>query len=175
MAKTDRKVVIIILDVGCGNKPTGDVNVDLYIKSGKHRGSRQWAYRKPLFSPEIPNLICADIHALPFPDGIFQEVHCFDVLEHKGINFYEAINELLRVAKVFIEIAVPSIWDYGSHPRKNKAHQTLFTNRQLNHLLRHYPHSTKHEKLGRLAPVIPIYVPTSFKVRIWKKVKNDGA
>ena len=47
----------------------------------------------------------ADIEDLPFEDGAFDTVMCFDVLEH--VDDYAAIQELSRVASKRLVLAVP--------------------------------------------------------------------
>ncbi|MEM3828413.1 MAG: methyltransferase domain-containing protein [Conexivisphaerales archaeon] len=75
------------LDVGCGNRKLGDINVDIDKK-----------YR--------PDVVC-DIHYLPFKENVFERVYCYHVLEHYGIKPEKAISELLRVSKKWVEIQVP--------------------------------------------------------------------
>ena len=92
----------IVLDVGCGKKKFGDINVEQSIAKSVH-----------------PDIIC-DIHYLPFRDKIFDYVYCYHVLEHKGINPDKAIIELLRVAKGWVEIQVPH-W-LGPYAKRDKTH-----------------------------------------------------
>ena len=87
----------MILDVGCGNHPRGDINLDLVLESSKIiRGRR--VRTKPDF--------LGDIHSLPSRDNSFEEVICFHVLEHTN-NFLKALLELIRVSKDRIHIKVP--------------------------------------------------------------------
>lgn len=80
-------VSLLNLDVGCGNRKLGDINVDIDKK-----------YR--------PDVVC-DIHYLPFKENVFERVYCYHVLEHYGIKPEKAISELLRVSKKWVEIQVP--------------------------------------------------------------------
>lgn len=90
---------MISLDVGCGHNPRGNVNVDLFLHHNLHRvGDLK----------DVPNLVCADCHHLPFRDAYFDVVFCFHLLEHKGIRFIEACRELMRVTKTKLIIKVPS-------------------------------------------------------------------
>ena len=77
----------LTLDVGCGNKKLGAINVDI------DRTCK-------------PDVIC-DIHHLPFRNELFSIVFCHHVLEHKGVIPEKAIKELLRVSRDRVEIQVP--------------------------------------------------------------------
>lgn len=83
----------MILDVGCGASPKGDVNVDLHFKY-------------PCQNGKIRMDICADAHYLPFRNRVFSKVIAFEVLEHLK-NPYGALLEFKRVAKHEILLTVP--------------------------------------------------------------------
>lgn len=105
----------MILDVGCGHNPQGDVNVDLFLYSNVHRvGDLK----------EIPNLVCADCHFLPFKDGSFKIVFCSHLLEHKGVQLVPLCKELLRVAKNKVIIQVPNMFRKSKY---NPAHDKIFS------------------------------------------------
>jgi ubiquinone/menaquinone biosynthesis C-methylase UbiE len=91
---------VLSLDVGCGNRKMGDVNVDI---------------RREV----KPDVVC-DIHHLPFKDDQFSHVYCYHVLEHKGINPAKALKELLRVSNGIVEIQVPH-W-LSPNAKKDKEH-----------------------------------------------------
>lgn len=61
------------LDVGCGNTPTGDVNVDL-PSFERHRDGIKLASQK------IPNFVYASSYALPFRNNSFDGVVSFHLL-----------------------------------------------------------------------------------------------
>jgi ubiquinone/menaquinone biosynthesis C-methylase UbiE len=88
------------LDVGCGNAPAGDVNVDL-PGSERHRSG------KKLFVKRISNFIYASAYALPFSDDSFDEVVSYHLLEHLDTPLV-ALKELVRVSKNTVAIAVPA-------------------------------------------------------------------
>jgi ubiquinone/menaquinone biosynthesis C-methylase UbiE len=88
------------LDVGCGNVPTGDVNVDL-PSSERHRNGKMLASRK------IPNFIYASVYALPFPDNSFDEVVSFHLLEHLEVPL-AALREMTRTSKNVVSVVVPA-------------------------------------------------------------------
>jgi len=76
---------MVSLDVGCGNRPRGDVNVDF-------RSSPQWKrYEDKLF-------ICCDAHCLPLRSKIFDAAFCFLVLPYVH-NETQVVRELNRVLK----------------------------------------------------------------------------
>lgn len=72
------------LDVGCGTKPTGDVNID-------------YAYRT------AQNFIRCDAHNLPFKSKVFKNSRCLTVLEHLN-KPHDALKELFRVTNGVITI-----------------------------------------------------------------------
>jgi SAM-dependent methyltransferase len=87
------------LDVGCGNSPTGNVNVDLYPAASPHHGG-------PLNTKAIPNFIQCDALHLPFRENTFDEVYASHVLEHFK-NPAMLLKEMLRVSKDLVTIIVP--------------------------------------------------------------------
>jgi len=69
---------IEILDVGCGDRPKGDVNLDLF------------------YYAKCRNLIIAEAHRLPFRDGVVTRVYSRHSLEHFE-NPLEFFSEAKRV------------------------------------------------------------------------------
>ena len=80
----------MILDVGCGNKPRGDVNID-FVKQ------------------TVPNFVRADALNLPFRDNVFSHACSHHVIEHVE-NPLKMISELKRVTSS-VEIFTPSAFD----------------------------------------------------------------
>ena len=114
----------MILDVGCGGDPRGDVNCDLLIKDS-HEGWDQNPSR-------IPNFVRADVRYLPFRSGVFDVVYCSHVLEHL-MDYNAGLKELLRVSCFKVIVILPfalfSIFDifvsgrkFGNHLRWLKKH-----------------------------------------------------
>ena len=95
------------LDVGCGDNPLGDVNVDIYKKSNPQIRENKGFYPVPY--KEIPNFIIADAHYLPFPNATFRKTFCYSVLEHVS-NPFKALKELLRVTNGTIHIYAHHRW-----------------------------------------------------------------
>jgi ubiquinone/menaquinone biosynthesis C-methylase UbiE len=91
-----------MLDVGCGNHPRGDVNVDRFIRATTHRGELNYS----LNPHHIPNLVCADMHALPFIDEAFDAVLSSHVIEHSSRPF-NVLKEMMRVSRSTVEIWCP--------------------------------------------------------------------
>lgn len=114
------------LDVGCGNNPQGDINIDLFPKGNIHRSFQKMIHCK--------NFVKADAHCLPFRSEAFEQVFCNHLLEHKGIRYREVIKEMLRVGgRVTVE--VPTIlhkWTFSV------THGRVFTTRSLGQVFR--PH-----------------------------------
>jgi ubiquinone/menaquinone biosynthesis C-methylase UbiE len=90
---------LLIIDVGCGKRKLGDVNVDI--------------------NKNINPDIVADINNLPFRDGVFDLAYCYHVLEHVSVKPVRAIKELKRIAKR-VEIEVPHY--LSPNAKKDKEH-----------------------------------------------------
>ena len=124
-----------ILDVGCGSKPKGDVNVDLLIEDD------EWKHK--VDPRRIPNFIKADAHYLPFKDKAFKTTIMNHTLEHLR-NPVLVISEIVRITREEIKIAVPNLFQFladCARPHKllwiSKHHKKkLFTKAFLRELLR---------------------------------------
>lgn len=97
----------MILDVGCGHLPKGDVNVDLFPDATLHRSLNQSKLTDmSLRVKNIPNFIVADGCYLPFRDNIFDVVYSSHTIEHtKGFKFFA---EMVRVSNDRIELICPN-------------------------------------------------------------------
>lgn len=89
------------LDIGCGFRPRGDVNLDITTRSRA-------------------NLI-ADFHHLPFVDHVFDKVTAIHVLEH-STNPLQILKELLRVGN---EILIKCPHRFSSIAKSND-HKSSF-------------------------------------------------
>lgn len=114
------------LDVGCGENPKGDVNVDLFV--GKNPQSKR-AFINP---KNIRNFVQADIHFLPFKDNAFEETFCYHVLEHRGVKVISAIQEMVRVTDGILEIEIP----HRVIGKQSPAHDKNFSYNSFRKLLR---------------------------------------
>ena len=109
------------LDVGCGNDPQGDVNVDLYMNQ---RSPDTDVY---INAKKINNPIKADAQNLPFRYESFEIVYCRALLEHV-LNPTRALKEMIRVAKEKVLFIVPhrcfrTSWVHG----QPKVHKHFFS------------------------------------------------
>lgn len=122
----------MILDVGCGNYPKGNVNCDV-----------NKALRK------IDNFVLCDGQFLPFKTGSFEIVYSTHVIEHVD-NPCLMTKELLRTSKNQIIIYTPHIFSYSSRGipffrrlTKFTYHKYAFTRGYWHILLKNFKHSIK--------------------------------
>lgn len=95
----------IVLDIGTGGTPKGDVNVDINREwwnwyKGQHREGYEGmkGYFTKWGDQPIPNFVLADGTALPFKEAVFSSVVGSDLLEHIE-NDTQALSEMRRVLK----------------------------------------------------------------------------
>ena len=100
------------LDVGCGDKPKGDVNCDLFIGKSPHLSDAYACIKKP------ENFVLCDANYLPFKDSAFTVVHSSHILEHLK-NPLSALQEFCRVTSKIVYLKIPhgtrSIWQHDYH------------------------------------------------------------
>lgn len=125
----------LTLDIGCGSKPKGDVNIDLLIEKDE--------WKRDVDPRRIPNFIKADAHYLPFKNKAFKTTIMNHILEHL-CDPVQVISEITRVTREDMKITVPNlfqfladctrphklIWICKHHKRK------IFTRALLKELLR---------------------------------------
>ena len=93
-----------ILDVGCGDKPSGTVNCDLNIGLTLEGGDQKHGI---IINPDkIPNFVRCDCHFLPFRTNSFETVLCSHVIEHIT-HPHKLLRELLRVASRKVTVKCP--------------------------------------------------------------------
>jgi len=97
-----------VLDVGCGHKPKGDVNIDLHPEPSAHRCVDQRVNDDVrLDTSRIPNFVKADGCHLPFRDGAVNKSVSWHLIEHlpdpEGF-----LRELMRVSTEEIEVHCPN-------------------------------------------------------------------
>ena len=103
-----RSIVFEKLDVGCGHRPKGDVNVDLFVEATAHRAADQRVNDDvPLNVHRIPNFVRADACHLPFRDGAFGRSYSWHLIEHvQDPNLF--LSEILRVSAEKVEVRCPN-------------------------------------------------------------------
>ena len=124
------------LDVGCGNKPTGDVNVDLYTKPSFHREPPV-----PIDTDKIKNFVLADALHLPFRSKSFSHVYSKGVIEHvpDPILF---LKETIRVARERVTVIAPHRYRrVNMRLRQPPCHITYFNVKWFDRVLRNYEHT----------------------------------
>jgi ubiquinone/menaquinone biosynthesis C-methylase UbiE len=162
------------LDVGCGNNPTGNVNVDLFMNEKTlHLDSYKNRF---IDAKRILNPVKADANHLPFRDNTFEEVYCGHVLEHLE-NPTKGLLELIRVTKGKLIVVLPHRYHYG-HKRAFKVgtHKHTFSSvsakQWLERLKLPYGYSVtttlKPRIFGSFIPLIQL--PSEIHIEIWKEV-----
>ncbi len=98
------------LDIGCGNTPSGDINVDL-PRSECHRSGMRLVVRHKT------NFVYASVYNLPFRNDSFDEVVSFHLLEHLEVPI-AALREMARVSNNEVAVVVPAfayLGECGEH------------------------------------------------------------
>jgi hypothetical protein len=112
MLRDNRSKDFKTLDVGCGHRPQGDVNIDLFTKPTAHRSADQRVCDDATLNvADIPNFVQADCFNLPFWNGTFESVVSWHLIEHVA-NPEGLLRELMRVSARRIEVRCPN----GDHP-----------------------------------------------------------
>jgi ubiquinone/menaquinone biosynthesis C-methylase UbiE len=104
------------LDVGCGFFPKGDINIDLYTSSSKHR-----LEKTALPTKHIPNFVKANAENLPFPNNTFDIVYSSHLIEHVS-KPERCLDEMVRVTNLKVKLWFP----HWLGERKSKAHCNHF-------------------------------------------------
>lgn len=95
----------MILDVGCGACPKGDVNIDVF-KCGYNVQTGNQQQGEYMDARQIPNFVLADAEHLPFKDEVFDVAYSSHVIEHVA-NPYRMFREMVRVSKRKVVIRCP--------------------------------------------------------------------
>lgn len=147
------------LDVGCGNIPRGDINVDLY----KRDNPQIEQYRNVKVDPrEIPQFILASGLFLPFQKDVFDVVFCYDVLEHTD-QPHKMLKELLRVSKYRVEIQTPHRFGKWA---KMPYHKSYFS---IKWFFRNVPYPLESETTYWFPFRFLIAFPNIIRIRIFKR------
>ena len=151
----------MILDVGCGDNPKGDINTDLYLYS-KQIGSQDKAIKTKAD-------IIADGNYLPFRDKTFNKVISHHVIEHTKTPF-QFLKELVRVAESKVELKCPHRY---SKQAKMPYHISYFNRTWLVNACaklgidkHYYTISTSYYHLSLFLFAIPILLPDELTLTI---------
>lgn len=123
------------VDVGCGFRPIGNVNVDTFSRS--YYGNRG-APKK------IQNLVKADVQHLPFPDKLFLKTYCLNTLEHVA-DVREAVKELIRITDETVVFTVPHRY-WRKRPFRRKLGNFCFGVSHITRLVRSLGYDPHVEK-----------------------------
>jgi hypothetical protein len=133
-----------VLDVGCGHRAQGDVNVDLFPEASAHRAADQLVNDDvALHVYEIPNFVVADALHLPFRDGAFRRVYSWHLIEHLE-NPNGFLEECCRIAAEEIEVRCPNGdpgWAYGvaAYGASKPLHVSRMTRERFERELKAFP------------------------------------
>lgn len=103
----------MILDVGCGDRPRGDINVDVNVGWNPHTGAQRDKI-KYVDPKKIRNFVKASGEHLPFRNDVFLKVSAFAVIKHID-NPLQLLKEMIRVSRFKILLTCPH--RFGSHAR----------------------------------------------------------
>jgi len=181
----------MILDVGCGWNPKGNVNVDLFL----HRSIPERSYEQKIYFEykkrldriqEIENFICCDVHFLPFRKNSFDRVICNHLLEHCGVRLIEACDELLRVTKRELFLSVPSQFSTFSRFGGSELHDKALTKDCFRKMFRNFRTEINYARwnwrfvlfpfkplrfiTARIPDIFPCPIPTEIEVKVMKEV-----
>jgi ubiquinone/menaquinone biosynthesis C-methylase UbiE len=96
----------MILDVGCGTYPRGDVNCDLFICDTGHRTGLKERRDKSIKPREVKNFVLCDGQYLPFKDSSFEQVVSIHLIEHVN-DPWLLLKEIIRVSSDKVTIRCP--------------------------------------------------------------------
>ncbi len=93
----------MILDVGCGAFPKGDINCDLFIRDTGHRTGSKDVLGE---NAKAENFVLCDVQHLPFRDNTFSEFVSSHVIEHVQDHFL-MFKEMVRVSSDKVTVLCP--------------------------------------------------------------------
>ena len=131
-----------LLDVGCGRGEVLEWAYDLGI---------QHVYGvEPVYLLRKPNVHCAVAWDLPFEDGIFDVVTCFDVMEHLLEDDAEpTLRELNRVARHQVALTISNRPDqWGVMAGVGTLHVNLKPYEEWDMLIREHIHGKVERRPG---------------------------
>lgn len=116
-----------VSDIGCGCRPKGDVNCDLFVGKTPHT-EQGWTINPKV----IPNFVRCDAHFLPFRDNSFYEVYSHHLLEHVD-DPTKVLLEMFRVAVRKVRFEVPHRFQRISWLKYKQcsAHKRVFSKKNI--------------------------------------------
>jgi ubiquinone/menaquinone biosynthesis C-methylase UbiE len=154
MVEKPRKM---ILDVGCGDRPRGTVNVDLNVEDSSH------LYKRPSNLKKIQNFVCADAQHLPFRNNVFVKVLCWHTLEHLD-DPEGAVKEMVRVANGTVQVVVP----YRYHEKV----QNFFLPQRRVWALKHHKHFFDRRQLQNILKKLDLRGSVNYKFKFGDAIRN---
>lgn len=104
---------MVVLDVGCGSRGKGDVNVD-FFKGGWNKQEADQDKGEFVDPRSIPNFVVASAEYLPFKNDCFELVFSSHTIEHVHDPF-RMISELVRVSSRKVVVKCPHRSGSGAH------------------------------------------------------------
>lgn len=159
----------LVLDVGCGINPRGDINLDLYLEPIHRQGGA--------IDPElIQNFVEGDaLDMWMFKDREIDTVKCYHLIEHfKAPQCWDLLKELWRITDRRLLIVCPHrSWLKFPKLRRSKNHLSHFDSKVFKHwiprILGTHNFEVETEYRGLFSKLIPFpLVPYHLKVQIWK-------
>lgn len=127
------------LDVGCGTRATGNVNLDLFKTETEHRG----LIRQQIDMKITPNFVLGDALHLPFKTDSFIEVFSNHTIEHLA-EPTAFIRECIRVAKEKVVIVCPHRYTrVGLRLHQLRSHRSYFNIKWFEQTLKNYRKTIK--------------------------------
>lgn len=151
-----------ILDVGCGYRPRGHVNLDSCVH-GRMK------------CKNIRNFVLGDGLHLPFKDNGFKEVWARAVIEHVE-NPILFLKECIRVAWAKVVVIAPHCWGvYGKRKGQNvwDTHVNFFRARWFHQVLKNFSYEVRVSFRGFPHVMFPIIsLPHIITVHIYLRGKT---
>lgn len=173
----------MILDVGCGITPLGDVNCDISLKDNGVRSGSSKAHKLPIQPKTIDNFVICSAEKLPFRDSAFQKSVSRHVIEHLD-HPIQMLKEIIRVTSNIIEIYCPHklgdrLWaNTHLHQKKVEFHQGFFNKSWFYNAAKFLNISCRVSYSNYLylpANQIPFgfRLPLELHIILWKRIKNE--
>ena len=161
----------LVLDVGCGLNPRGDVNTDPYLESTHRRGGKG----KTLDTSVIPGFVPAKAEDLPFNDRQFEVVRCHQVLEHIE-DWRTALKEMWRVCGWHLIVEVPDRrFLTFPHLKRSRVHISNFDAPTMRQIIpkvlgtRNFEVKTRYRGMFHKLVPFPMW-PELVRVDVWRSL-----